>query len=90
MFKMIQKLKEKIQSKLSQKGQGMVEYAIIIAAVAVIAMIVLRGGDGASATDENLQGAVQNAFNTAATKITQAGTSSSTSGGNTQGQGGGN
>ena len=80
MFKMIQKLKEKIQSKLSQKGQGMVEYAIIIAVVAVIAIAVLNGTTTTDANNQtttdgskSLKGAITTAFESAADKVKAAG-----------------
>ena len=86
MYKMIQKLKEKLHEKLSQKGQGMVEYAIIIAVVAIIAVAVLGTGNEDEESD-TLTGAVRGAFSTASQKIKAAssGTTSSQpeSGGNT-------
>lgn len=45
MFKYINKLIAKLKS--SEKGQGMVEYALIIAFVAAIAIFVLNGKLGA-------------------------------------------
>ena len=45
MIKYIQKLMDKL--KKSEKGQGMVEYALIIAFVAAIAIFVLNGKLGA-------------------------------------------
>lgn len=72
MLKIIQKLKEKLQDVLSQKGQGMVEYAIIIAVVAVIAIAVLGTGDAENDGDNTLTGAVSGAFKTATDKINEA------------------
>ena len=58
---------------LGEKGQGMVEYALILAAVAIIAVVAIWGtGDGADSSKTNLQQAVVNAFNTAAGKINEA------------------
>lgn len=88
MYKMIQRLKDKLHEKLSQKGQGMVEYAIIIAVVAIIAVAVLGTGN----EDENsdtLTGAVKNAFVTAKDKINDAATGT-TGGNNDNGNGNGN
>ena len=76
MFKMIQKFKEKLQEKLSQKGQGMVEYAIIIAVVAIIAVAVLGTESDAKEPGDSpttLSGAVGKAFSTASDKINKAG-----------------
>ena len=56
-----------IRQKLSEKGQGMVEYALILAAVAIIAVVAIWGtsGDGGEGT---LKGAVTGSF----TKATEA------------------
>lgn len=70
MIKYIQKLMDKL--KKSEKGQGMVEYALIIAFVAAIAIYVLNGG---------LRGAVEESFTQASSMVhsaNQALTSSST------------
>lgn len=61
MFKWIDKLMEKIRERLSENGQGMVEYALIIAVVAVIAMLVLN---------TNLKNAITGAFESAGDQIT--------------------
>ena len=55
-------LVQKIKS--SEKGQGMVEYALIIAFVAAIAILVL--------SNDGLGGAVSSAFNNACDMITSA------------------
>lgn len=62
MFNFIQKIFDNIKAKLSQEGQGMVEYALIIAVVAVIAVLVLN---------TNLRNAIENAFNSAGNQIEQ-------------------
>ena len=46
MCKWIEELQKKIQEKLSEKGQGMTEYAIILAVVAVVAVAVFMGNNG--------------------------------------------
>ena len=61
MFKKIQKLIDKL--KVSEKGQGMVEYALIIAFVAAIAIFALNG---------KLSVAVSNAFDKATTQVNSA------------------
>ena len=77
MFKMIykwtDKMKDKVaelSAKLNEKGQGLTEYAIILAAVAVIAFVALYG----SGTDGKggLKEAVTNLFTTATTKVNAA------------------
>ena len=77
MFKMIYKWTDKIKdkvaelsAKLDEKGQGIVEYAMILAAVAIIAAIVLYTGDN------NLQTAVEGSFDNASTQITNVTTES--------------
>ena len=45
MFEIFEYLKAKLQEKLSEKGQGMTEYAIILAVVAVVAVAVFMGGN---------------------------------------------
>ena len=61
MLQYIQKLIDKV--KKSEKGQGMVEYALIIAFVAAIAIYVLNG---------KLGSAINNAFNQASSAVTDA------------------
>ncbi len=60
MFNFIHKILDNIKAKLSQEGQGMVEYALIIAVVAVIAVLVLN---------TNLRNAITNAFDSASNQI---------------------
>ena len=61
MIKYINDLLQKIKS--SEKGQGMVEYALIIAFVAAIAIFALNNG---------LREAVSNAFENASTMVEEA------------------
>ena len=61
MLKYIDKLIAKL--KKSEKGQGMVEYALIIAFVAAIAIVALNNGLGT---------AVKNAFTQASDAVTSA------------------
>lgn len=58
MYKWFYKMKQALQEKLSEKGQGMVEYALVLAAVAIIALVVLSNNGGLS---EKVQGAYNNA-----------------------------
>lgn len=65
------------RSFLNQKGQGMVEYALILAAVAIIAVVAIwgtgsTGSEGDTPSTTSLQTAVTNAFTTAAQKIDAA------------------
>ncbi len=61
MVKYINKLVKKLQK--SEKGQGMVEYALIIAFVAAIAIFVLNGA---------LKNSVKSAFDQASNAVTHA------------------
>ena len=61
MIKYIDKLIKKL--KASEKGQGMVEYALIIAFVAAIAIIALNQGLGS---------AITGAFTTASEQVSEA------------------
>lgn len=61
MIKYIDKLIKKLKS--SEKGQGMVEYALIIAFVAAIAIVALNNGLGE---------AIKSAFNQASSAVTSA------------------
>lgn len=69
----ISALLAKIREKLDEKGQGMVEYALILAAVALIAVVAIWGvGKGDEDESTDLQTAVTNAFNKAATEVEKA------------------
>ena len=61
MFKYINKLFDKI--KKSEKGQGMVEYALIIAFVAAIAIYALNGrlGNAVKTSFDNAESGVRSA-----------------------------
>lgn len=76
MFTYINKLIKKL--KASEKGQGMVEYALIIAFVAAIAIVALNNGLGDS---------IKNAFTGAASAVSSASNAAATytnkTGGNT-------
>lgn len=72
MFSYINKLINKI--KKSEKGQGMVEYALIIAFVAAIAIFVLNNG---------LKDSIHGAFENASSMINSAGTAANSAAQNT-------
>ncbi len=67
MLKHIYGFLDKIKSKLSERGQGMVEYALIIAFVAAIAALALNS------TDVGLGQKIKAAFISAGSQIEQAG-----------------
>lgn len=69
MFKFIEELKAKLQEKISEKGQGMTEYAIILAVVAVVAVAVFMGGDNAASG--TLGNAITGAYDKAGTAVNQ-------------------
>ena len=72
MFKLIYQVTDKIKdkiSKLNEKGQGMVEYAIILAVVAAIAITVF--GDGTA--NKGLGNTISTAFSKADTSINKVG-----------------
>ena len=76
MMKMLNKIYSLLvgfRKKLGEKGQGMVEYALILAAVAIIAVVAIWGtstADGVTAGSEgSLKGAVTGAFDSAAKHI---------------------
>ncbi|MBQ7705755.1 MAG: hypothetical protein IJT73_10085 [Selenomonadaceae bacterium] len=74
MFKWIYELQKKIQEKISEKGQGMTEYAIILAVVAVVAVAVFYGsGDGSSG---KLGATISNAYDKADKQINAIGPNS--------------
>lgn len=70
MLKKFQKWTSALREKLNEKGQGMVEYALILAAVAIIAVVAIWGKDGGS----GLSASVTNAFSKATSAITKANT----------------
>ena len=75
-FKWIYELKAKLQEKLSEKGQGMTEYAIILAVVAVVAVAVFYGsGDAATGS---LGNTIKNAYEKADSQIDKIGGDGST------------
>ena len=65
MFKWFYQMKKALQEKISEKGQGMVEYALVLAAVAIIAALVLSDSGG-------LTDSVNGAYTKAASSITAA------------------
>ena len=65
MFKFIYDLKAKLQEKLSEKGQGMTEYAIILAVVAVVAVAVFYGSTDENGKAGGLQGTIGGAYDKA-------------------------
>ena len=67
MIKFMDKLIKKLKS--SEKGQGMVEYALIIAFVAAIAIVALNNGLGT---------AISGAFTTAKDRVSTATTATAT------------
>ena len=67
MIQFIRKMMKKVKS--TEKGQGMVEYALIIAFVAAIAIFALNGGLGNAVRD-----AFTNASNMVASATDQANT----------------
>ena len=66
MFEIFGYLTAKLQGKLSEKGQGMTEYAIILAVVAVVAVAVFMGNDGSGGT---LGNAITGAYSQAGAAI---------------------
>ena len=78
MFKFIYSITDKIKNKLNEKGQGMVEYAIVLAAVVAIAVAALWSTgeetvNGQTVTTETgLKGAVTQSFKNATDQINEA------------------
>ena len=67
MLNWIYGLAAKLRQKLSEKGQGMVEYALILAAVAIIAVVAIWG---TSATGEKtLKTTITGSFTNAANAV---------------------
>ena len=72
MIKKISNFLTSLQERLGEKGQGMVEYALILAAVAIIAVAAIWGVGKGSNGNTSLQTAVTSAFTKAATEVTNA------------------
>lgn len=71
MFKTISNLFSFLKERLGEKGQGMVEYALILAAVAIIAVVAIWGG-GSGNNGNDLKSAITGAFQKAATEVQKA------------------
>ena len=71
MIQFIKDIINNIKSKLDSRGQGMVEYAVVLAAVAAIVVAVMYGSGttGDSQTKGKLQQSVESAFDKANSKI---------------------
>ena len=74
MYKLMKQLRDKISSIQNEKGQGMVEYAIVLAVVAIIATFVFWGGDG---EEDSLKSTVKGTYDNAKTQIDAAATGTS-------------
>ena len=82
MFKLIYNWTDKLKNKLNEKGQGMVEYGIVLAVVAAIAIAVFgsRSTPNTAAAGETsnakagtgLSGAVEGAYQKATDNIKSA------------------
>lgn len=71
MLKKISNLFSFLKERLGEKGQGMVEYALILAAVAIIAVVAIWGGSTGDGKN-SLKSAVTGAFEKAATEVQNA------------------
>lgn len=69
MYNFMKKIRDAIGSIKNEKGQGMVEYAIVLAVVAIIATFVFWGTDGST---DNLQQTVKGTYDNAKTQIDAA------------------
>lgn len=83
MFKMLKYQLEYVWARLGEKGQGVVEYALILAAVVAIAAVALSDG-------QPIGEAIKNLFTSTGDKINDAaGTTGGGTGGGTSGSTGG-
>lgn len=81
-YNLAKSVRDKISS-LGEKGQGMTEYALVLAAVAIIAAAVLFTSYGEG--NKSLQDTIAGAFTTASDKIDEAQKKADTSAGDEEG-----
>ena len=84
MFKYFYALIKKVKSKLNQKGQGMIEYALIIAFVAGIAYVALNSETGLGEAIQGAFGKAKDQIETQTNKIPDTEKPSATEGGEAQ------
>ena len=83
MFKYFYALIKKVKSKLNQKGQGMIEYALIIAFVAGIAYVALNSKTGLGEAIQGAFGKAKDQIETQTNKIPSDNNNSGNTGGDT-------
>lgn len=73
---MLQKIQKKVQEFLKEKGQGVVEYALILGFVAILALVLFKDSGLKSKVENNMTAvggeldAMSNAITTGTAKVT--------------------